>query len=183
MRRKQAIVPAALGLLACLGAPAALAEPATVSRATDLLEKAFADAKPVAALAPETKVDVLRGDGAWREVKTTQGQTGWVRMLALRYGEGGAPQKSSSNPLGAIGGLLNAGRTSNTATVTTGVRGLDTEDLENAQPNANELGKLQRFAVDSKVAQGFATRTKLTTNKVEYLGEKAGGKDAAAGGK
>ena len=169
MRRKQAIVPAALGLLACLGAPAALAEPATVSRPTDLLEKAFADAKPVASLAPETKVDVLRGDGAWREVKTTQGQTGWVRMLALKFGDGGAGAKSGSNPLGAIGSLLNAGRTSNSATVTTGVRGLDIDDLEKAQPNPDELAKMRKFAVDGKVAQGFANRSKLVTNKVDYL--------------
>ncbi|HYD80632.1 MAG TPA: hypothetical protein VEC06_12555 [Paucimonas sp.] len=160
-----------LGALALLLASAAQAEPAVTTRATDLLAQAFSDAATVASLAADTKVEVLRRNGAWSEVKTAAGQTGWVRMLALKFGDGSAKPAAgqAANPLGALNALVSAGRTSNNATVTTGVRGLDAEDLQNAQANPEELKKLRKFAADKPAAQAFARQAKLEANQVEYL--------------
>jgi hypothetical protein len=159
---------------AMLVASAAHAESATTTKATDLLAQAFADAKTVASLPADTKVDVLKRSGAWSEVKTSAGQTGWVRMMALKFGDGaGAKQDAGGNVLGALGGLASLGRTSNTATVTTGVKGLDKETLGNAQPNPEELKKLQKFMADKAAAQSFAQHSKLAANKVDYLPDPA----------
>lgn len=154
------------------------AESALTVRATELQAQSQSDAATLATLSQNTKVDVLRRSGAWSEIKTAAGLTGWVRMLALKFdADGGsqtaAPAKSSANPLGALNSLLSTGRTSNTATVTTGVRGLSEEDLQNAQANPDELQKAQKFAADKGAAQAFAQRTKLTPSKLEYLPEPA----------
>jgi hypothetical protein len=172
-----------LGMLSMLVASAAYAEPATTSKATDLLAQAFADAKTVAALPADTKVEVLRRSGAWSEVKTSTGQTGWVRMMALKFGDGAGKQESGGQAAGALLGLVTGGRTSNSATVTTGVKGLDAETLQNAQPNTEEFKKLQKFTADKAAAQSFAHRNKLEANKLDYLPAPVATKDNDKGSK
>jgi hypothetical protein len=156
---------------AMLAASAAWAEPATTTKATDLLAQAAADAKTVASLAADTKVDVLKRSGAWTEVKTSAGQTGWLRMMSLKFGDGGTgKQESGGAGIGnSLASLASLGRTSNTATTTTGVKGLDKEALENAQPNMEEFKKMQKFAVEKSAAQSFAQHGKFAANKVDYL--------------
>lgn len=172
---------ATLGALAMLVASAAHAESATTSKPTDLLAQAFADAKTVTSLPADTKVEVLKRNGAWTEVKTPAGQTGWVRMLSLRFGDGAAKQDAGAGAIGALGSLLSAGRTSNTATVTTGVKGLDAETLQNAQANPDELKKLEKFKASKAAAQSFAQHSKLAASKVDYLPEPAAAKGSGSG--
>ena len=162
-------------MLAGLLAGAAHAESALTSRATELQAQPQSDAATVTTLAENTKVEVLTRKGAWSQVKTASGQTGWVRMLSLKPEAGAppAPAASSANPVGALGSLLSAGRTSNTGTVTTGVRGLSEEDLQNAQANPAEVEKMQKFSVDKNAAQSFAQRSKLVPVKVDYFPEPA----------
>lgn len=176
---------ATLAVLLAMGAVHA-AESALTVRATELQAQAQSDATTLATLPENTRLDVLRRSGAWSEVKTAAGQTGWVRMFHLKpeagnAAQGTAPAQGSANPLGALSNLLSSGRTANTATVTTGVRGLDEEDLQNAQPNPAELEKLQKFAVDKDAAQAFARRTKLSPVKAEYLSEPAPVRNKASG--
>lgn len=158
-------------MLAGLLAGAAHAETALTIRSTELQSQPQSDAATVATLGENTKVEVLVRKGAWSQVKTAAGQTGWVRMLSLK--PEGAPQQapavSGANPIGALGGLLSAGRTSNTATVTTGVRGLSEEDLQNAQANPAEVEKMQRYSADKQAAQAFADRSKLAPVTLDYL--------------
>lgn len=160
-------------MLAGLLAGAAWAESALTSRATELQAQPQSDSAVITTLAENSKVEVLARKGAWSQVKTATGQTGWVRMLSLKPEASGqaAPAASSSNPVGALGSLLTAGRTSNTGTVTTGVRGLSEEDLQNAQANPAEVEKMQKFSVDKNAAQSFAQRSKLSPVKVDYLPE------------
>jgi len=165
----------AAGMLALLCGGAAHAEPAVTARATDLLAQSAADAAVIAQLPADTKVEVLRRSGAWNEVKTASGQTGWVRMLALRLGDGKAgAAPAGGNPLAAVGNLLGGGRTTGTATVTTGVRGLDVEDLQNASANQDELKKMLKFATDKKTAAAYAQRSKLVASKIDYAAPAAG---------
>jgi hypothetical protein len=164
-----------LAFAALLATGAAHAESALTSRATELQVQAQSDAASIASLPENTRVDVLLRKGAWTQVKTAAGQSGWVRMLALKQ-EGvsaavptAAP--ASSNPLGALNNLLSSGRTSNSATITTGVRGLSEEDLQHAQANPAELDKAQRFVADRNAAQSYAQRSNLSPLKVDYLAE------------
>jgi hypothetical protein len=141
----------------------ALAEPATVIRATDLKQAPATDAATVAALAENTAVEALERKGGWTRVKAQAGE-GWVRMLALRFG-GAAPKPGASG----ASQLFNVARTGTSGTqVTTGVRGLDAEQLANAQPNPAELAKLQNFAADRDAAASFAAQGKLDAKAVDY---------------
>ncbi|OWW20039.1 SH3 domain-containing protein [Noviherbaspirillum denitrificans] len=162
-------------ILAGLLAGAAWAESALTSRSTELQAQPQSDSAVITTLPENTKVEVLVRKGAWSQVKTATGQTGWVRMLSLKPEAAGqqASNTSSSNPVGALGSLLTAGRTSNTGTVTTGVRGLSEEDLQNAQANPAEVDKMQKFSVDKNAAQSFAQRNKLSPAKVDYLPDQA----------
>lgn len=175
----------ALALAALLAMGTAHAEPALTSRPTDLQAQAQSDSATLASLPEQTRVEVLARKGAWTQVRVGGGQTGWVRMMNLKP-EGGAQASpaASANPLGALGSLLSAGRTSNTATVTTGVRGLGEEDLQNAQANPAELEKMRRFVVDRNAAQAFAQRNNLAPAKVDYLPDPAaqGNQRTAEGG-
>ncbi|GAB3550431.1 hypothetical protein GCM10027343_33430 [Noviherbaspirillum agri] len=151
-----------------LAAGVVQAEPALTGRTTELMAQAQSDAAVVASLPENTRVEVLGRKGAWSEVRTASGQNGWLRMTTLKPANA-ASAPSSANPIGALQNLLSSGRTSNTATVTTGVRGLDEEDLRNAQANPAELAKMQQFAVDRRKAEGFAQRNRLVPQSVEEL--------------
>lgn len=162
-------------LASLMAAGMAQAESALTSRAAELQAQAQSDSATIATLPENARVDVLGRKGAWSQVKTANGQTGWVRMMSLKPegGQQAAPAPANANPLGALGSLLSAGRTSNTATVTTGVRGLSEEDLQNAQANPAEVEKMQKFSADKNAAQAFADRSKLAPNKLDYLPEPA----------
>lgn len=142
-----------------------LAEPATAIRATELRNAPATDAAVVAPLAESAQVEALDRKGGWTRVKTASGAEGWVRMLALRYAGGGAARQGDSG----IAQLLNVARSGTSGTqVTTGVRGLDAEQLANARPNAAELQKLQSYAASKDAAAGFAASGKLRSQNVGY---------------
>jgi hypothetical protein len=152
-----------IGILLLLPA-IALAEPATVIRATDLKQAPATDAVTVAALAENTAVEVLERKSGWTRVKVAAGE-GWVRMLALRLGGATAAKPGASG----LTQMFNVARTGTSGTqVTTGVRGLDAEQIANAQPNAAELAKLEKFAADRDAATGFASEGKLSPTSVDY---------------
>lgn len=138
------------------------AEPATVIRAAELKSAPASDAPTVAQLAENTAVDALERKGGWTRVKTKSGE-GWVKMLSLRYG--GEAKSGDSG----IGRLFSAARTgSSGTTVTTGVRGLDADQIKTAQPNAAELKKLRGYAENPQAAGSFAASGKLEAQKVDY---------------
>jgi hypothetical protein len=138
------------------------AEPATLIRSTELKSEPASDATTVAQLAENTAVDARERKGGWTRVKTKSGD-GWVKMLALRYA---SPARSGDS---GIGRLFSTARTgSSGTTVTTGVRGLDGDQIKTAQPNAAELKKLHGYAVDAQTASGFAASGKLQAQKVDY---------------
>ena len=148
-------------LLAFLLTPLlAWAEPATVIRATELKKEPATDAPTVAALAENTAVDATERRGGWTRIKAPAGE-GWIKMLTLRYGT--AKQGDSG-----LSQLFNVARTGSSGTqVTTGVRGLEAEQITNAQPNAAELKKLQAYSASRDAASRFASQGKLQPQAVE----------------
>lgn len=140
----------------------AWAEPATVIRATELKADPATDAATVAQLPEKAQVDALERKGGWTRVKAG-GAQGWVKMLALRY-DGTAKRGDTG-----VAQAFNVARTGSSGTqVTTGVRGLDEEQLAKAQPNPAELAKLDRYAVDRAAANEFAAEGKLSPVSVAY---------------
>lgn len=160
----------ALLFVAC----AVQAEPALTNRATDVLAQPQSDAGKLASLAENDKVEVLRRSGAWSEVKTSAGKTGWVRMMHLKPANAAASGASaSSNPGNALASLLNSGRTSNSATVTTGVKGLQEEDLQRARANPEEFRKMQKYTMAKDAGASFARNSKLSAAHLDYLQDRA----------
>ena len=154
-----------LAALVLLFPALALAEPATVIRATELKQSPATDAASVAPLAENARVDALERKGGWTRVKAEGGAEGWVRMLALRYAGAGEAKQGDAG----ISQILNVARTGTSgAQVTTGVRGLDAEQLANAKPNAAELKKMERYAASRDGAEGFAAKGKLSAQQVDY---------------
>ena len=151
--------------LLCLAAGAAGAAPATLLRAAELKKAPASDAEAVAQLAENAKVEAGERPGGWGRVKDVAGASGWVRLLWLRYGGADGAKQGDSG----ISQLFNVARTGSSGTqVTTGVRGLDAEQLANAQPNPQQLQKLDGYAVRDDAAKAFARRGRLESQSVEY---------------
>ena len=139
----------------------AWAEPATVVRTTELKKAPATDAPTVAELAENPSVEALERRGGWTRVKAGTAE-GWVKMLALRYGAPGAQGDTG------LSQLFNVARTGSSGTqVTTGVRGLEAEQIANAQPNPAELRKMQGYAATPDGDAAFASQGKLQARAVE----------------
>ena len=155
----------ALAIASLFAAGLCTAEPATVIRATELKKEPATDAPSVAALAEGVKVEALERKGGWTRVKAEGGAEGWVRMLQLRYSAGGEAKQGDSG----VAQLLNVARTGTSGTqVTTGVRGLDADQLAKAQPNPGELAKMTGYAAGADSAAGFAAQGALQPRRVDY---------------
>lgn len=139
------------------------ADPGTLTKADTLRAKPFTDAAVVSNLATGAKVDIITRSGAWYQVKSGT-KTGWVRMLSVRRGAATA----SSN----IAGLASvaSGRTgTGKVTTTTGVRGLDAQELDTAKFDEAQIKSSEAYRVSTKDADAFAKAGKLTLRDVKPL--------------
>lgn len=140
------------------------AETAQIIRDTELKAGPYSDAKTLAGVPAHTRVEVLKRQAAWTEVKVGKSR-GWVRMLSLRY------QTTSGRGDSGLGALFNVARTGRSgSTVTTGVRGLSEEDLKNSRPNPKELERAKGYAVNKAEARKHAKSGKLEEQDVDYRG-------------
>jgi len=139
------------------------AESGTTLKADDLKKEPFRDAKTVAKLATGDKVDILKKDGGWLQVNSAKGK-GWVRMLSIRKGDtrkGG----SASGLLALSSGRAGTGK----VVATTGIRGLNEEELKAAKFNEEELKRAESYASSKAEAAKFATQGKLAAHPFDYL--------------
>jgi hypothetical protein len=161
--------------LAIVAFPAA-AEEGSVIRADELKAMPFIDAATAAKVAANQPVTIVSRKGGWIEVRVN-GQTGWLRMLNVRLAAGSSPAQGQAQVRSAS--LLRTG--SSGKTVTTGIKGLGEEDLQNASPNPAELAKLADFAVPASEASANARASGLVEQQVDFVDEK--GKPVKAKGK
>ena len=161
-----------LALFLALPALAA-AQEAFTNRATELRERGASDARTVSSVSADTPVKVLERGNGWARIEAG-GQSGWVRIFHLRFPATGEVARSpqGGGALAAVSGALGFGRdTSRRTTIaTTGIRGLSTEDLKNASPDAEALRRLQSFRADQASAERFAREGKLNSVQVDYEG-------------
>ncbi|MBV8464882.1 MAG: SH3 domain-containing protein [Burkholderiales bacterium] len=155
-------------LLALAAVAVGASETGTLRYAGELKDKPFLDAGKISDLPANASLEIVARQGAWMQVKTQDGKTGWVKMLSVKVGTG--ETKAGSNGAGLLS-LASAFKTgSSGTTATTGVKGLSEEDLQNAQPNPAELAKLEAFGVSADDAAKFAKVGKLTAQKdIAYL--------------
>jgi uncharacterized protein YgiM (DUF1202 family) len=140
------------------------ADYANTIRETELKTGPYTDAKTLASLPANSKVEVVKRQSAWTQVKAGTAK-GWVRMLSLRFQSGTSARRDSG-----LGALFNVAKTGKSgSTVTTGVRGLSEEQLKNARPNPEELEVAKDYAAGKSEAKKFAAAGKLKAQGVEYV--------------
>lgn len=166
----------AFPLAALLLVPAGYAEAAEkglVIRAGELMAQPFIDAAKSGPVAPNQPITILERRGAWAKVETG-GRSGWIRLLNVRLeprpasavtgqGSGGPSSASITNPTS----LLRTGSTRRT--VTTGVKGMDEEDIRNASPDPVQLLRLGTLGVDAATARAHAQKSNLKETALGYL--------------
>lgn len=155
-----------VALLALAAPLLAAEEPAYTASATDLKSEPARSASTLAELPARTALTQLARKGAWVQVRHGE-QTGWVRLLVVRPGAPGEERRGESGLLK----LFNVARSgSSGAVATTGVRGLDKEQIKNATPNPTELAKLDAYLATEADARQFAKdKPALSTATVPYL--------------
>lgn len=140
-------------------------ENATAVKTDALRAEPFADAKTVATLSAGSKVEIMKREGGWYQVKSAQG-SGWVRMLSLRKGDGQKPAAASASSLaGLASGRAGTGK----VVSTTGIRGLNEEELKAAKFDEKQVSQVESYLVSRTEAQKFAARAKLKPVKIDYL--------------
>lgn len=146
-----------------------------VKRNTELREAPGDESRslgPLLAKAPLTRLP--QRQGAWVQVRTDKGATGWLHMFDITT----AGSASSGGGVGtsAFRGLTGffsksgsqAPRSSG-ATATIGIRGLDSEDIANAQPNPRAVAQVEAMRVNEQQAQAFALQAQLSSRNVDAL--------------
>lgn len=155
---------------------AAAAEKGQIIRAGDLLAQPFIDAASTAKLTAAQSVTIVERRGAWVSVQAA-GKTGWVRLLNLRLepaaGVAGLARPAGQKPSGMTS-LSSLTTNSSGRTVTTGVKGMDEEDIRGSTPNYVELTLLDELGVDAADARANAANAKLVERSVDYLDRKRG---------
>lgn len=152
----------AAGLLLALPLAALAADPATLSRADVMRDKPFADAREVSKLAAGAKVDIVARNGGWYQVKAGT-KTGWVRMLNVRRAT------TASSSVAGLATVASGRAGTGTVSTTTGVRGLDAQELATATFNEAQVAKAEGYRVSRADAEAFARAGKLVVQKVEPL--------------
>jgi hypothetical protein len=150
----------------------AAGESGTALKKDNLMAEPFRDAKIVGSLNTGDKIEILKKQDGWFQVKSAKG-SGWVRMLSIRLGEARKGTVDTTGLLGLASGRAGTGK----VVATTGIRGLSEEDLKAAKYNETELKKAESFMVKRAEAQKFAIEGKLTARKVEYLPAPGTGKE------
>lgn len=131
----------------------------------------YSDANTLSTVPVNTGLIILARQGGWYHVRLPSGQMGWVPMTNLRLNAAGA---GSSAPTSAGGSsffsLFESGRSgAGGTTATTGVRGLNTGDIANAQPDPAAVALLNQWIMKPDDAKAFAAALPLQAVKVDYL--------------
>lgn len=162
---KPFLIPAT-ALVLCVTAAAAWAAPGTVLRNEKLYSQPSASARVAGSVAKGASVDILAKQGGWLRV-TSGKSTGWIRLLSVRAGAGGAGGVGVGDVVGAATTKSDPSR----VVAVAGLRGLNEEDLKRAQYNADEVARLGAVSVSPAQARSFAGQAGLAAVQVQVLPE------------
>ena len=151
-------------LFALLVMPAFAAETGNVIRADGIKVEPFRDAKTIAMLSVGDKVEIVKKNGGWLQIKSPKGK-GWVHMLNVRKGD----MRKDSGDIGGLLGMASGRAGTGKIVATTGIRGLDEVELQSAKYNETELNLVESYTINRAEAQVFATQGKLVARKFDYL--------------
>lgn len=140
------------------------AEPGTALKSDQVRTQPYTDAKIAGSIARGEKVNILSRKGAWLNIKTSK-TNGWVRLLSVKRGTTSARATSSSEVLDLASGRSGTGQ----VVATTGVRGLNEEDLKSAKFDETQVKTLESYTQTTAQGQKFASSGKLKARQFAYL--------------
>ena len=155
---------ASTGAASSAGATATATGSGTVLKADKLYSEPSASARVTASVAKGAKVDILAKEGGWLRVKAGN-DSGWIRLLSVRAGTGGL----GSAALGDVVGAATTRSDPTRVVAVAGLRGLNDEDLKQAQFNAEELARLEASTPSATQVRSFASQAGLATASVPDL--------------
>lgn len=148
-------------VLPCIGLAA---ETGTALKDDQVRAEPYSDAKISGAIARNERVEILSKKGAWLNIKTRK-TTGWVRLLSVKRGVSTASGTNASDVLNLASGRAGTGK----VVATTGVRGLNEEDLKSAKFNETEIKILEGYEQSASQGRKFANAGGLKAAKFAYL--------------
>jgi len=140
-----------------------LAETGIALKNDQIRAEPYSDAKVAGSIARNDKVEILTRKGAWLNIKTPRTK-GWVRLLSVKRGSASSGT-SASDVLGLASGRSGTGK----VVATTGVRGLNEEDLKSAKFDESQVKTLEGYTQTVAQGQKFASGAGLKAAKLEYL--------------
>lgn len=127
------------------------AELASAIKDDTLRAEPFADAKKISTIKRGERLEIIKKQGAWLQVKSSK-KTGWLRLLAVK--------RSVPTTTGSSANIFKqaSGRTGTGQIVsTTGIRGLSEEELKAATFNESEIKLLESYTLNAAEGKKFAT--------------------------
>ncbi len=163
-----------VALLLCGASAHAQTDTVLLKRAAELREAPGDSSRSLAALADRTPVTRSGArQGAWIQVRTEQGTSGWVHMFDVGPASGAsAPASAGASALRGLTSFFNKGSAqggTTTATSTIGIRGLGAEDLARSQPSMEAVAQADALRLDAGEARSFANSAALTSRTVDPL--------------
>lgn len=162
---KKLLLPATV-LVLCAAAASASAAPGTALRNDKLYSQPSAASTVAGSVAKGASVDILAKQGGWLRV-TSGKATGWIRLLSVRAGAGGAGGAGLGDVVGAATTKSDPSR----VVAVAGLRGLNDEDLKQAKFNGDELARMNALSVTAAQARSFAAQGGLAVANVPALPE------------
>lgn len=153
-------------------------EAAVIRRAAELRASPSDNGRSLGTLPVQEPVTRLpERQGAWVQVQTRAGVSGWVHMfdVAAAGALPAAASESTGNPLtGGLRSITSILRGSSAppprvSTSTIGIRGLEAEDLARAQPNLAAVGQMERLREGEAGAREFAAEAALASSNAPAL--------------
>lgn len=150
------------------------AETGQIVVSTDLKSEPFIDSKTLVNLPASSTVDVLKRQGGWFRVKPAGHGDGWVKLFAVKLNGAGSDGKGESG-MSSLWNVAMKGRSGNSeVTGAAGIRGLNPEDMKNAQPAPEQMQKLESFSATKSQAESASRQGKLNKQNIDYIAETGG---------
>jgi hypothetical protein len=140
--------------------------PGVVTRPTELKAAPAIAAQTLRTLASDTPVTITTRQGGWLQV-TSGDARGWVRLLHVSS-QPAARTSGAREELEAAARVATGRAGSGNIAVTTGIRGLDEDQLRDAQPDTEELKRLESLGAQPADAQAHARRRGLERRQLPY---------------
>ena len=104
--------------------------------------------------------------GGWYQVSLPDGRTGYLRISQVRFKE----QEESESVFGGLWSWLNSSRQStHGGSTTAGIRGMDEQDINAAEPDLEAVATLDSLAVSEASARKFAGQLSLQSRQIDEL--------------